>query len=155
MISETSLKIFQENISNLGTENQKLNQTRMLKAVRNLKPKVKKTLPSGLKNLKGQIITNSEEQKSLMLEHFVKNRLRHIPPAPEAQVLYATNVELFEKRRELSSHMKLKPWTMTHLDKVLKCLKKGKSGDPQGHINELYSLNNIGYNLKKVLVINV
>ena len=96
--------------------------------------------------------TNPEEQKSLILEHFVKNRLRQISPAPKVQVLYATNVELVEKRRELASHMKLKTWTMSHLDKVLKCLKKGKSTDPQGHINELYSLNNIGSNFEMSLL---
>ena len=153
ILSETNLRIFQENFAQLGTENQKLNQNGMWKAVRNLKPKVKKTLPSGLKNLKGQIITNPEEQKSLMLEHFVKNRLRHTPPALEAEVLYATNVELFEKRRELASHMKLEPWTMTQLNKILKSLKKGKSRDPQGQINELYSLKNIGCDLKLSLLL--
>ena len=56
ILKETNVKIFQENISNLGTENQKLNHIRMWKVVRNQKPKVKKSLPSGLTNMKGQII---------------------------------------------------------------------------------------------------
>ena len=56
--------------------------------------------------------------------------------------------KLFETRIELAKENKTQPWKMVHLEAVLKALKKNKSRDPNGWVNELFQDGVIGDNLK-------
>ena len=56
--------------------------------------------------------------------------------------------ELWEKRLEKISKVKTEDWTLKQLEKVLKSLKKNKSRDPNGWINELFMPHIAGIDLK-------
>ena len=59
---------------------------------------------------------------------------------------------LFYTRLKLSEEKKSEPWTLEQLDVALKALKKDKSRDPNGWINELFNSEVAGCNLKKSLL---
>ena len=53
---------------------------------------------------------------------------------------------------EYAGARKTEDWTMDKLEKILKPLKKNKSRDPHGFINELLRPGVIGNDLKKSLL---
>ena len=60
--------------------------------------------------------------------------------------------DLFEKRLKLAEEKKSEKWSMKHLEQALKALKKNKSRDPNGWINELFKDGVAGYNIKLSLL---
>ena len=67
---------------------------------------------------------------------------------PELKNLKET---LFDLRLKLAKLKKSKPWSKSDLDKVLIRLKKNKSRDPLGLINDLFMPSVIGSDLKALL----
>ena len=60
--------------------------------------------------------------------------------------------DLFDIRLKLSKNRISEPWEMKHLEKVLKSLKKDKSRDPNGWINELFQDGVAGEDLKRSML---
>ena len=136
----------------MESNNGNVNHQGIWKLKKKYYPKIKPTLPVAKKNLKGQLITNSEELKDLYLDTF-KWRLRHRPVQPEYEEYFDTQEELFRLRLELAKNQKTKPWVMSDLENALKQLKSGKCRDPEGLIREIFMLENIGEDLKQSLLV--
>ena len=82
----------------------------------------------------------------LMISHNIRatiiflfiRRLRHRPIRSDFEYLKSLKEELCSKRLEVSRMRKSEPWTIGNLQKVLTCLKDGKSRDSHGLINEIF-----------------
>ena len=75
--------------------------------------------------------------QSLYLETFV-HRLRHRPIREDFEYLKTLKEELCHKRLEIAKSRKSATWTHAQLMKILANLKKEKSRDPHGWINDLF-----------------
>ena len=104
-------------------------------------------MPTGVRNIKGKVITNPEEKKNITLTHF-KHRMRHRPVVEEVKDIVKLGNNLFEERLRESKTKKSEPFDMKELEKVLKSLKTGKSKDPNNYICELFKEGVIGTDLK-------
>ena len=100
---------------------------------------------------KKNIITNHESLKNLYLQTYL-NRLRNRPIKPGLEEIRKLKMELFNLRLKLSKMNKSQPWTINHLDKAIKCLKKDKARDPNGLINELFKEGVAGKDFKLSLL---
>ena len=65
-------------------------------------------------------------------------RLRHRPIKQEFEHLKELKEDLCYRRLEIAMKRKSKPWNEENLDKVLSCLKAGKSRDPHQMIYEIF-----------------
>ena len=149
--SEENFQKFKENFQCLSGPEEKLNTNGMWNLMKRVFPKNSQPLPVAKKNLKGQIISNPDVLKELYLETYV-HRLRHRPIRADFSYLKQLKETLFELRLELVKSRKSKPWNERDLDRVLKTLKKNKSRDPHGLINELFRPGIIGSDLKESLL---
>ena len=80
------------------------------------------------------------------------HRLRHRPIRADLAGIKILKDELFHLRIKLSKLNKSQPWCESDLNTVLSSLKKNKSRDPHGLINELFKPGVIGSDLKKSLL---
>ena len=94
-------------------------------------PKISNAVPVGKKDMKGNIIRKHDSLKHLYLQTYL-NRLRNRPIKPGMEEIRKLKMELFNLRLRLSKMNRSQPWTMTHLDKAIKCLKKIKPGIQMG-----------------------
>ena len=150
--AEENFQKIKDNFQSLSAPSEKLNNNGMWNLMKKVFPKNAQTLPVAKKNNLGQIITNPEMMKDLYLETFVQ-RLRHRPIKTDFEELKKLKETLFELRLSLVKKRKSKPWSMKDLDVVLKSLKKNKSRDPHGLINELFKPGIIGSDLKDSLLV--
>ena len=100
----------------------------------------------------GNLITSAENLKKHTIEHY-ENVLSNQPINPELEGLKRDKESLCSKRIEIAKQNKSDPWTIEDLEIVLKHLKKGKSRDPNDHINDLYNSDNAGTDLKHALIV--
>ena len=100
-------------------------------------PNKNKPLPTGVKNIKGKVITNPEEKKFIALNHF-KQRMISRPVVEEVKDIVQLGNELFDKRLDEAKTIESETFDMNELDKILKSLKTGKRKDPNNYINELF-----------------
>ena len=114
-------------------------------------PKNSIVTPVGKKDSKGNIITNHEQLKHLYLKTY-RQRMRNRPVKDKLEHMKELKNELFDIRLAMAKENKTKPWKMVHLETVLKALKKEKSRDPNGWINELFMEGVSGNNLKTSLL---
>ena len=135
-------------INDLETEAGGTDSTNVWKQFRKAYPKKNKPIPTGVKNLKGKVITNPEEKKTVTLKHF-KHRLRKRPNHEDTEEIAIVNEDTFIKRIEAAKLNQSPPFSMTELNKVLKNLKSGKAKDSEGYISELVKDGVIGNNLKE------
>ena len=103
----------------------------MWKWKKELFPKIRPSPPMGVKDRKGKVKTESNTIK-LEYEKEYKHRLRARPLIAELENIENIQNQLFQKRLNSASMVKIPPWTMVELDKVLNSLKSGKSRDPSG-----------------------
>ena len=116
-----------------------------------INPKIKQTLPTGKKNIEGCVVTNPEELKELYLQTFL-HRLRERPIKEGFEKLMEIKEDLFMLILEAAKLNKRKPWNMNDLEAALASLKKEKSRDADGLINELFKLEVLGSDLKLSLL---
>ena len=114
-------------------------------------PKKNNPLPTGVKNMKGKIITNPEEKKKVTLKHF-EERMRKRKVKDEVKKIVDLNEKVFKMRVNEARNNISPEFSMDELEKVLKSLKSGKSKDPENYINELFKENMIGSDLKKSIL---
>ena len=152
ILQEENKRKVMENFSDINGSDEFLSQHGLWKVKRKIFPKFKPSLPVGKKNIKGQLITNSEELKKLYLDTY-KFRLRHRPIKPGLEDYFKRQEELFKIRLEKAKERKTPPWEMKHLELVLKNLKPGKCRDPDGIIREIFKEEVIGEDLKISLLV--
>ena len=124
----------------------------MWRELRKAYPKKNKPIPTGIKNIKGKIITNPDEKKKVTLQHF-EHRMRKRKIKEDAKEVVDINEKLFEERLKESNSKVTPEFGMKELDKVLKSLKTGKSKDPNDYIYELFKDGTIGSDLRKSILI--
>ena len=100
----------------------------------------------------GNIINAPHLLRNLYLDTYV-DRLRHREMQPEFSEVYSMKTTLWEYNYEMLKSKKSHNWEMTNLEMVLKNLKKNKSRDPDGFINDIFKPNVIGNNLKDGLLL--
>ena len=112
----------------------------------------KKDPPTAMLSLCGNLVTSAENLEKHMIEHYEKV-LSNRPINPELEGLNKDKESLCSKRMEIARQNKSDPWTIEDLEIVLKHLKKGKSRDPNDHINKLYNSEHAGNDLKHALIV--
>ena len=100
----------------------------------------------------GNLVTNPERLKDLYIDGYVE-RLSQRLVKPELLRLKTLREELFQQRLAISKQNVSPEWTMKDLDKVLSQLKKRKAADPTGLVNELFTIDNIGVDMKKSILL--
>ena len=143
-----------DTLDGLGGDNKKLNgsgRKNLWKMLKRKFPKCVSQVPVGKKDNHGNLITNHEGLKQLYLKTYV-HRLRNRPIRQEYTEIKQLKDELFELRLNLSECNKTGPWTMEDLEYVLTHLKEGKTRDPNGWVNELFSNGVAGKHLKTSLL---
>ena len=101
---------------------------------------------------KGNLVTDPEALKEIYIDGYV-DRLQHRKMIPELLKLKTLREELFHQRLTLSKENKSPKWTMDDLDQALRHLKERKATDPTGLVNELFTIQNIGEDLKESILI--
>ena len=147
---ENYLKIM-ENFGKIGHQQDCMNTTGMWGVLKKVFPKNTQPPIIAKRDFSGQIITNQETLEKLYLETY-RVRLRQRPIKAEYLELKKLKESLFNLRLKLAKLTKSEPWSDKQLDNVLKCLKKNKSRDPHGLINDLFKPGTIGSNLKQSLL---
>ena len=129
-----------------------IQMTKMWKILKNICPKVKPILPSAKKNHRGKILSSKKDIKMLLAKEY-KNRLRSRPFRPDLIDQKIRRQYLFKLKLKQAEANKSIPWTMKELEHSLKDLKRNKSMDSEGFINEIFKNDVIGTNLKKSLLL--
>ena len=146
-VAKTNFEKVQENLSNLTSSNGSCNTTGIWKAKQNRIPKHTKPLPVAKIDNHGRIVSDPEDLKKLYIDTYT-HRLRNRPIRPEYEDLKILKTELFNKRMQVIKMQKYEPWKLENMRVVLKALKKNKSKDPHGLINELFRPENIGSDME-------
>ena len=115
------------------------------------KYKVKPSLPSAKRNFKGKIISGKKEIKNLLAKEY-RNRLRTRPARSEFLPTRQRRKRIFDIKMRLAQLRKTPPWTMKDLESALCDLKRNKSRDFEGLMNEIFKLDVIGSDLKESLL---
>ena len=138
---------------NFSSENcENLDMQKMWKTLKNICPKMKQILPSAKKNHQGKIISSKNDVKKLLEKEF-KNRLRERPYRDDLISTKQRRNRLFEEKLKFSEKNKRQPWTMEDLEIALRDLKRNKSRDFEGLVNEIFKTDVIGCDLKKMKVL--
>ena len=139
-------------LGELESETGQTNNTNIWRQLRKSYPKKSKPIPTGIKNIKGKVITNPDEKKKITLNHF-RHRMRKRPRKQEVKDILYDQEQLFEVRLKHAKENKSDDFHGGELEKVLKNLKGGKSKDPDGFICELFQSDIIGSDLRKSLLV--
>ena len=133
-----------EILGNLDSKDTNIN---IWKQMKKAYPKKTKPLPTGVKNMENKIVTNPEEKKSVILEHF-RHRMRKRPVHSDVKDIIDMNKCLFQERIKYAKNVKSSSFTLQELENTLKSLKVGKSRDPENLVTELFKEGSIGEDLK-------
>ena len=88
-----------------------------------------------------------------MLDKEYKERLRTRPIRPDLGNIRNRRNVIFKLKLKLAEDNHSIPWEMKHLESALADLKKNKSRDHEGYINEIFKSDVIGANLKDSLLL--
>ena len=94
--------------------------------MRKLFPNKSKPIPTGVQNIEKKVITNTEEKKKVIINHFV-HRLRKRPQKEEVKSILKLKEDIFFQRLDMAKLNRSPPFEMCELEEVLKELKVGKS----------------------------
>ena len=133
---ENRIKVM-ENFKSLANVDGSTNNMGVWNIKKKVFPKNGESLPFAKKDSKGKVISCQKELKQLYLNTFT-HRLHHRPIRPGFVKLKVWKEELCKKRLQIASSTKSAPWNQNQLLKVLTKLKKGKSRDPHGLINDIF-----------------
>ena len=138
---------------NFFSENpERIEMQKMWKFLRNICPKVKPILPSALRNHQGKIVSSKNDIKKLLAKEF-ENRLRQRPYRHDLVASKLRRKKIFDLKLKMAEINKSKVWTMEDLEKALNDLKRNKSRDRDGLVNEIFKNDVIGTNLKASLLV--
>ena len=108
--------------------------------------------PMGKKNEQGNLITAPNLLRDLYLRTY-QGRLRHRKMKEDLQDLFFLKEELCSSRMEELRNKKTPPWQLSDLTKALKSLKKNKTSDPNGMINEIFKTGVGGSDLQEAMLL--
>ena len=108
-------------------------------------------IPTAKNDKKGNLVANHLDLKNLYLKTY-KQRMRNRPIKEALRELKDKKENLFNMRLKLAEERKSEPWNISQLEEALKALKKNKSRDPNGWINELFKDGVAGSKLKLSLL---
>jgi hypothetical protein len=120
--------------------------------IRKVRPKHMPTVPVGKIDNNGKLIVDQVGLKKLYLETFLW-RLRDRPIKPELVEIENIKNDVFKAILNICKKKRSPLWTMEDLESVLSSLKKNKCRDPKGLVNELFSTDVAGKDLKKSMLI--
>ena len=141
------LKSFQE----IANSDSSCNTMGMWRQVRKLFPKVLPTVPSGLRDHKGKIITQISTVKQMSIQKY-QQKLRKRPVNPQIKRLMQLKEENAIRIINITRKVKTEKWSHKELSIVLSKLKNGKCRDPGGLINEIFKPGVIGCDLQEGLL---
>ena len=124
----------------------------MWKLNKKLWPKCGGVLPAAKKNHKGKLVSNPKAIKKLLAREY-KDRLRKRPVRQNFTEMRTRRKKIFKMKMKFAGNRRSPDWTMRNLEAALKNLKKNKSRDFEGYLNEIFKLDVIGEDLKKSLLI--
>ena len=125
---------------------------KMWKSLKNICPKLKPILPAAKRNYKGKVISGKKEIRNLLAKEY-KNRLRSRPYRKDYLSTKLRRKRIFSLKLSLSKLRKSLPWTLKDLECALGDLKRNKSRDSEGLVNEIFKADVIGSNLKESLLL--
>ena len=128
-----------------------LNVTEMLKLKKKIWPKKASALPVAKRDHKGKLISAPADLQTLLQKEY-KERLQPRPHHPSIKIAKILRKRLIKMKMNIAKKTVSKQFSMDDLGKVLTNLKSGKSRDPIGISREIFSLSNIGNNLKESLL---
>ena len=144
--ADRNVKLVKEYIGSLEDAEGRFNPTGMWRLKNKLLPR-EYDPPMAKKDNFGNLITAPEPLKQLYLETY-KERLKHRKINDEFIENYEKKVMLWDLRFKMLKSSKSENWTLKQLDKALLSLKKNKTRDPGGLINELFKPPVMGDDLK-------
>ena len=103
--------------------------------------------PTAMKGEDGKLVTDVEKIKEMAVKAY-EERLRNRPIKEGMEDMRSSKEKLAEKLMEVAKQTKTPPWEMKQLEKVLNGLKKNKSKDPNGLVNEIFKEESAGEDLK-------
>ena len=149
--SENREKIM-KNFKSFSDNPDKINIQQMWKLNKKLWPKCGNALPVAKKNHKGKLVSNPKAIKKLLAREY-KDRLRKRPVRPDFSDMRRRRKEIFKLKMKFAGNRRSPDWTMSDLEEALKNLKRNKSRDFEGYLNEIFKLDVIGDNLKDSLLL--
>ena len=139
-----------EDISEDGNVNGS-GRKKLWKVLKSKYPKISQPTPVAKTDNKGNLITKHEDLKKLYLKTY-KQRMRNRPIKDGFDDFKVLKENLFHMRLKLAEEKKSELWTINQLEEAIKTLKKNKSRDPNGWINELFKDGVAGCKLKLSLL---
>ena len=143
-------KIVKEYINEVENEQGNFSQIKLWKLKQKLCPKPSDP-PMAKKDREGNLITSPDLLKNLYLQTY-QDRLRNRDMKEELMDVFFLKEELWISRMEELRKLKSVPWSKSQLRKALKSLKKNKTSDPNGMINELFMEDCAGEDLEDALL---
>ena len=125
---------------------------KMWKVLKKICPKLKSILPSAKKNHRGKIVSSKSDIKNLLATEY-RNRLRSRPYLNDLIATKLRRKKLFNLKLKLAELNKTPIWTMKDLERALDDLKRNKSRDSEGLVNEIFKNDVIGSDLKQSLLL--
>ena len=148
--SAKNAKIVKEYINEVENEQGNFSQIKLWKLKQKLCPKPSDP-PMTKKDREGSLITSPNLLKNLYLQTY-QNRLRNRDMKEELMDAFFLKEELWISRMAELRNLKSVPWSKSQLRKALKSLKKNKTSDPNGMINELFMEECAGEDLEDALL---
>ena len=140
-----------EEVKGIECEDGGVNSGKLWKLRKKLCPKSRDP-PTAMLDSGGNLVTSKVDIDNIALETF-KKRLENRKIKDGLEEIKNDKEILCKKRLEEAKTRKTSPWTIKDLETVLKYLKKNKSPDPNGYINELFRIDVIGEDLKVAILI--
>ena len=138
-----------KHITDLSDESKNLSNLKVWKLKRKVYPKQLEK-PSAKLDKNGKLVTEKTKLKQLYVDTYTE-RLSHRKVHPGYETLFQLKMNLYELRLESSRQIISSDWSSEEINKVLKSLKTGKSGDHFGLIYELFKPDCISDDLRKSL----
>ena len=141
-----------KHFNSFNDDPEKINLQQMWKLNKKLWPKCGTVLPSAKKNHRGKLVSNPVAIKNLLTREY-KDRLRKRPVRSDFAGMRIRRNKIFKMKMKVAGKQKSPDWTMKDLEVVLKNLKRNKSRDFEGYLNEIFKLDVIGDDLKESLIL--
>ena len=140
------------NFKEISEDPDKINLQKMWKMSKKLWPKNSISIPTAKRNHMGKVVTGPRDIRNVLAKEY-KDRLRSRPARPDLVRMNKRKSIIFKMKMKLAEMTPSPDWSMKDLDRALSHLKKNKSRDFEGYINEIFKLNVIGVDLKKSLLL--
>ena len=151
LISDKNTEKINRLFQNISNSDSSCNTLGMWKQIKQLFRKILKTVPSGVKNDKGKIVTKVGAVKQIIMRKYII-RLRKRPANPELKYLMQIKEENSKRIINIAREIKTPPWTEEDIFSVLKSLKSNKCRDPYSMVNEIFKPGVIGTHLQIALL---